>query len=171
MPEEDGKLHFPLIKEKKEKAKQKNALMKTVNAYLIMIHCLFQENLSRKMRERNRWPIFIFVIISVHFLHRSALLLRLPVQYFLNWHCDALVEDLAWVWAGLACTECWESTRHWFVRSPSQSRTDNISCFPRPWQLSAHWQTTALNAKVCLVLKCAWCFIEHLLVSNPPEWL
>lgn len=171
MPEEDGKLLFPLIKEKRKQNK-KNALMKTVNAYLIMIHCLFQENLSRKMRERNRWPIFIVVIISVPFLHRSALLLRPPVQYFVNWHCDALVEDLAWVWAGLACTECWESTRHWFVPSPSQSRTDNISCFPQLWQLSAHRHTTALNANVCLVLiKVCLVLLEHLLVSNPPEWL
>lgn len=73
--------HFSLIR--KERTQTKSALRRTVNAYLIMIHWLFQDHLSQKMRERNRWPIFIALIIPVLSRHRSLVLLLLPVFFHL----------------------------------------------------------------------------------------
>lgn len=83
MAEEDGKLHFPLIR-KKRKQNKKMLLMKTANAYLIMIHWLFQDNLSQKMREKKQMTYFYYHhYLCAFFFHHSAALLRLPVIFFI----------------------------------------------------------------------------------------
>lgn len=154
MAEEDGKLHFTLIR-KKRKQNKKMLLMKTANAYLIMIDWLFQDNLSQKMREKKQMTYFYYHhCLCAFFFHHSAALLRLPVIFFIFFYWLALVHAKPAQIQAKSSAERWESTRHRFVRSPSESqtRTDNINCFPRLWELSARRHTNALNAKACLVL-------------------
>lgn len=90
MAEEDGKLHFPLIR-KKRKQNKKMLLMKTANAYLIMIHWLFQDNLSQKMREKKQMTYFYYhhylcAFFSIILRHCCDFLLFIYFYYFFDWH-------------------------------------------------------------------------------------
>lgn len=142
----------------KRESKQKSALRRTVNAYLIMIHWLFQDHLSQKMKERNRRPIFYCTNYLGAFSPSSLCCGSFPFLFFsfffLDWHCDTLVRARPAQTQAKSSTEQWESTRHRFVRSPSgsQTTTDSINCFLRLWQLSGRRRTNARNAKATPVL-------------------
>lgn len=107
---------FPSLGKRESKTK-KMVLMKTAIAYLIMIRWLFQDNLSQKMRERKRWPIFYccnyLCAFSPSFWSRCCDLM-FNFFFFFDWHCNALVHGRPAQNQGKSSAEGRESTRHWF---------------------------------------------------------